>query len=320
MVKIKIVATVLLGEPSADLPSFNAETALNAISPIIFTGGSHDDYTRQMIITPSADLSSVTVRDQMPWGEFTDYVIPAAPGGATNDDGSRLITALDVPRLPWKSSGMEITLPDAIAFSMLNFKRVIYRAPQVNIFGFGDGRFSTATVRVYANDVLLCAPPDAAVYMESGGVNEQGVYHTFYLTRFDVVYPMLDSGWENGLVWMVDTPAGGGGGGQVGDGRGGHSTLRRKTRIAVTPGLPGRPGVPGHWLEIPDPPPPPPAVVKFFPFGQLGGGGGALSGIRYEEIKGVTGVSSGGGSSTNAGTSTVVAIHMPDGTKQVIRV
>ena len=92
------------------------------------------------------------------------------------------------------------------------------------------------------------------------------------------------------------------------------SVLRRTSHVELKLGTPAIPATPGYWKDVPDPPLPP-AQLKFF---SLGGTGGLPAGYRIETIQGVSGLPSDAGSLSGGGS--LIAIRLPDGSTQVIRV
>ena len=118
---------------------------------------------------------------------------------------------------------------------------------------------------------------------------------------------------RDGGVGGVGGGGGGGGGGAIVTTR---SVLKRKSRVSIIQAVASTPPTPGYWKDVPEPEIQP-TVQKLFPFGQ--GGGGLPNTYTVTLVPG-TGLPVEGGSASDLSGATTMAIRLPDGSVQVIRV
>lgn len=204
--------------------------------------------------------------------------------------------------MPFKTQLLTVQLPASFQFNINDYDRIEYREVLANVTGgYVIGHFTGLALWFYLDDQLVCDSGSAVVTGTSEQASSSGPYPVRDM-RIDLFAKVAPD-----IFWTRRT--------RCEEQREPRTTLRRTPGLLVAPGKPPIPPTPGYWLEVADPPPPP-AVQKFFSLGQTGGLPGNY---RIEQIQG-TGQDSDGGSSSSNGSGAVLAVYLPDGTKQVIRV
>lgn len=323
---IKIVASITVDPDNGSGSNVYGSAFFAFLSPIRFLGS----VTRKMFTISSSGGSS-TLSARPDWLSATVY---ESTDGSYDADGGRRITVTHEAGPLFFTSSMEIDIPTTVPFNIADFDHITFPEQYAGNYLYGPavkGYFVGQTVQIYHNGSLL------------GDVKAETLDSTsssYKTKRQDITYPSqapedITGVWEligplpelsgNGTVSEPTGGGGTGGGGTGGGGAGGGGTggdvwqirravLRRTSHVELKLGTPAIPATPGYWKDVPDPPLPP-AQQKFF---SLGGTGGLPAGYRIETIQGVSGLPSDAGSLSGGGS--LIAIRLPDGSTQVIRV
>ena len=318
---IKIVASITVDPDNGSGSNVYDSTFFGFLSPIWFRGSVTSKVFRIGSSGSSSTLSASPDGLSAPVYESTD--------GSYDGDGGRQITVTHEAGPLFFTSSMEIDIPTTVPFNIADFDHITFTEQHAGNHLYGpavEGYFVKQTVQIYHNGSLL------------GDVKAETLDSTsssYKTKRQNITYPSqapedITGVWEligplpelsgNGTVSEPTGGGGTGGGGTGGGGTGGdvwqirRAVLRRTSHVELKLGTPAIPATPGYWKDVPDPPLPP-AQLKFF---SLGGTGGLPAGYRIETIQGVSGLPSDAGSLSGGGS--LIAIRLPDGSTQVIRV
>ena len=318
---IKIVASIIVNPDNVSEGNVYGSNFFAFLSPIRFVGSVT---SKELWIGPGGDSSHLLALPE--WLSATVY---ESTDGSYDADGGRQVTVTNEAGPLLFTRSMEIGIPTTVPFNIADFDHITFPEQYAGNYLYGpavNGYFVKQTVQIYHNGSLL-----GDVRAETLDSTNQS-YRT---KRQDITYPSqapedITGVW--GLIGplpklsgngTVSEPTGGGGtsgGGTSGGGTGGdvwqirRAVLRRTSHVELKLGTPAIPATPGYWKDVPDPPLPP-AQLKFF---SLGGTGGLPAGYRIETIQGVSGLPSDGGSLSDDGS--LIAVRLPDGSTQVIRV
>ena len=318
---IKIVASITVDPDNGSGSNVYGSIFFAFLSPIRFRGS-----VTSKVFTISSSGGSSTLSACPDGLSATVYELT---DGSYDADGGRRVTVTHEAGPLLFTSSMEIDIPTTVPFNIADFDHITFPEQHAGNYLYGpavEGYFVGQTVQIYHNGSLL------------GDVAAETLYSTsssYKTKRQNITYPSqapedIMGVWEligpipelsgNGTVSEPTGGGGTGGGGTGGGGTGGdvwqirRAVLRRASHVEVKPGTPAIPATPGYWKDVPDPPPPQ-AQQKFF---SLGGTGGLPAGYRIETIQGVSGLPSDAGSLSGGGS--LIAIRLPDGSTQVIRV
>ena len=318
---IKIVASITVDPDNGSGSTVYGSTFFAFLSPIWFEGSVTGKLFR---ISSSGSSSTLSAR---PDG-LSASVYESVDGGYDTDGGRRITVTHEAGPLIFTSS-MEIDIPTTVPFNIADFDHITFPEQYAGNYLYGpavEGYFVKQTVQIYHHGSLL------------GDVRAEtldATYSSYRSKRQDITYPQ--PGQQGDFIEMdITLPAvqvdgsitrdGGGGGvggvGGVGGGGGGgaivttRSVLKRKSRVSITQAVASTPPTPGYWKDVPEPEIQP-TVQKLFPFGQ--GGGGLPNTYTVTLVPG-TGLPVEGGSASDLSRATTMAIRLPDGSVQVIRV
>ena len=311
---IKIVASITVDPHNGSGSNVYGSSFFGFLSPIWFEGSVTSKLFR---ISSSGSSSTLTARP----GGLSASVYESTDGSYDADGGRRVTVTHEAGPLLFTSS-MEIDIPTTVPFNIADFDYITFPEQHAGNYLYGpavEGYFVDQTVQIYHNGSLL------------GDVKAETLYSTsssYKTKRQDITYPQPEQ--QSDLIEMdIMLPAvqvagsitrdGGGSGG--GGGGGGtivttRSVLKRKSRVSITQAVASTPPTPGYWKDVPEPEIQP-TVQKLFPFGQ--GGGGLPNTYTVTLVPG-TGLPVEGGSASGLSGATTMAIRLPDGSVQVIRV
>lgn len=318
---IKIVASITVDPDNGSGSNVYDSSFFGFLSPIRFQGSVTSKVFR---ISSSGGSSTLSAS---PDG-LSASVYESVDGSYDADGGRRVTVTNEAGPLIFTRS-MEIDIPTTVPFNIADFDHITFPEQYAGNYLYGpavEGYFVKQTVQIYHNGSLLGDVRAETLY---------ATYSSYRSKRQDITYPSqapedITGVWEligplpelsgNGTVSEPTGGGGTGGGGTGGGGTGGdvwqirRAVLRRTSHVELKLGTPAIPATPGYWKDVPDPPLPP-AQLKFF---SLGGTGGLPAGYRIETIQGVSGLPSDAGSLSGGGS--LIAIRLPDGSTQVIRV
>ena len=310
---IKIVASITVDPDNGSWSSSSGR-------PILF------DFVEPVRFRSSADTGTLlSISFSQGSAILTSY--PGAVSTALNEsldgsyaaDGSRLVVTINEAGPIVYTTTVEIEVPSGVGFNIAAFDYITYNEKyKTYLYGGGaEGYFVDQTVQFFHNNQLLSTPSSRSVLAS---------YSSERTMRQDITYPQ--PGQQGDFIEMditlpavqvdgsITRDAGGGGGGGGGAIVTTRSVLKRKSRVSITQAVAGTPPTPGYWKDVPEPEIQP-TVQKLFPFGQ--GGGGLPNTYTVTLVPG-TGLPVEGGSASNLSGATTMAIRLPDGSVQVIRV
>ena len=318
---IKIVASITV---DPDNGSWSSESG----RPILF------DFVEPVRFRSSADTGKLlsigfsqgsTLLTSYPGAVAT--ILYESLDGSYAADGSRFVVTINESGPLVYTTTVEIEVPDSVGFDIAAFDYITYNEKyQTYLYGGGaEGYFVYQTVQFSHNNQLLSTPSSRTVlasYSSERTMRQDITYpqpgQQSDLLEFDVTLPSVQ------VTGSVHNWLGGGGvgGGGAGVGAGGgivttRSVLTRRSRVSITQAVASTPPTPGYWKDVPEPEIQP-TVQKMFPFGQ-GGGGGLPNTYTVTLVPGV-GLPVEGGSASDISGATTMAIRLPDGSVQVIRV
>lgn len=308
---IKIVASITVDPDNGSGSNVYGSSFFAFLSPIRF---GWSGTSKVFSITSSRGSTTLSARPE--WLSATVY---ESTDGSYDADGGRQVTVTNEAGPLFFTSSMEIDIPTTVPFNIADFDHITFPEQYAGNYLYGpavEGYFVKQTVQIYHNGSLL------------GDVRAETLDSTsssYRTKRQDITYPSqapedITGVWEligplpelSGNCTVSEPTGGGGTGGDVWQIR--RAVLRRTSHVELKLGTPAIPATPGYWKDVPDPPLPP-AQLKFF---SLGGTGGLPAGYRIETIQGVSGLPSDAGSLSGGGS--LIAIRLPDGATQVIRV
>ena len=318
---IKIVASITVDPDNGSGSEVYGSSFFAFLSPIRFLGS-----VTSKMFTISSSGSSSTLSARPDWLSAPVY---ESTDGGYDTDGGRQITVTHEAGPLFFTSSMEIDIPTTVPFNIADFDHITFPEQHAGNYLYGpavEGYFVGQTVQIYHNGSLLgdCAAETLDSTSSSYKTKRQNITYPSQAPEditgvWELIGPLPElSG--NGTVSEPTGGGGTGGGGTGGGGTGGdvwqirRAVLRRTSHVELKLGTPAIPATPGYWKDVPDPPLPP-AQLKFF---SLGGTGGLPAGYRIETIQGVSGLPSDAGSLSGGGS--LIAIRLPDGSTQVIRV